>query len=262
MTLTLDVRNAPARFREMSGTGDNGLRYGPGRNQPGKCTRWVWLALGAFQNTTPLPSAVAAWEHAPAARRHPLTVKPFAGAIAVFGATAGPRWAGDVNWPYGDVAMFTGEGLDSDDWRDWVVRATDANGLGVIADVTMGTRYVQTGRRPVLGWIDSYGGAVLVNGGIPTPKPIPTPAPVPVIKPEEQDMQRYQYKNERGVTISKVKLGAHTTVLNNITVAGEVFDPKDQFALLERLDKSTLDNPVEFNRNEIQVVERILKKLR
>jgi len=51
-------------------------------------------------------------------------------------------------------------------------------------------------------------------------------------------------------------------VLNNITVAGEVFDPKDQFALLERLDKSTLDNPVEFNRNEIQVVERILKKLR
>ncbi|MBF4628886.1 hypothetical protein [Curtobacterium flaccumfaciens] len=262
MTLTLDVRNAPARFREMSGVGDNGVRYGPGRNQPGKCTRWVWLALGGFQNTTPLPSAVAAWEHAPSARRHPLTVKPFAGAVGVFGATAGPRWAGDVNWPYGDVVMFTGEGLDSDDWRDWVVRGTDAAGLGVIADVTMGVRYVQTGRRPVLGWIDSYGGAVLINGGTPSPKPTPTPAPVPVIRPEEDEMKRWSYTNKNGKTITKVQLGAKTKVLNNVTVAGEVFEPPEQLALLERVDDSTLAHPARFNQNEATVIERILKGLR
>jgi hypothetical protein len=262
MTLTLDVRNAPARFREMSGLGDNGIRYAPGRNQPGKCTRWVWLALGAFQNTTPLPSAVAAWEHAPAPHRHPLTEKPFAGAVAVYGATSGPRWAGDVNWPYGDVAIYTGAGLESDDWRDWVVRATDANGLGVIADVTMQERYVQTGRRPVLGWIDSYGGAVLVNSGTAVPKPVPVPAPVPVIKPEEDDMKRFQYKNSRGVTISKVQLGAKSIVLNARTVSGRRFEVDAQLELLERLDKSTLTSPETFNALEVKVLDTLLKGLK
>lgn len=262
MSLTLDVRNAPARFREMSGLGDNGVRYGPGRNQPGKCTRWVWLALGGFQNTTPLPSAVAAWEHAPAKHRHPLTMKPFAGAVAVFGATAGPRWAGDVNWPYGDVVMFTGAGLNSDDWHDWVVRATDAAGVGTIADVTLGTRYVQTGRRPLLGWIDSYGGAVLANSGTPSPKPVPTPAPVPVIRPEEDEMKRFQYKNSRGVTITKVLLGARNIVLNARTVSGRRFEVDTQLELLERLDKSTLQNPEEFNALEVKVLDVLLKGLK
>lgn len=259
MSLTLDVRNAPARFTTMAGVGDNGVRYSPGRNQPGKCTRWVWLALGAFQNTTPLPSAVAAWQNAPAARRHPLTWRPFAGAVAVLGATSGPRWAGDVNWPYGDVALYIGAGLESDDWRDWVVRATDAAGLGVISDVTLGQRYVQTGRRPVLGSLDGYGGAVLVNSGTPAPKPQPTPPPVPVIRPEEDDMKRFRYENDKGVTITKVQLGKKAQVLKNFTIAGEVWKPEQQLELLERLDASSLAAPAEFNRNENLVIERIMK---
>lgn len=262
MTLTLDVRNAPDRFRQMSGVGDNGVRYSPGRNQPGKCTRWVWLALGGFQNTTPLPSAVAAWQHAPAEHRHPLTKKPFAGSVAVFGATTGPRWPGDVNWPYGDVVMFTGDGLESDDWRDWVVRATDAEGVGAIADVTLGTRYAQTGYRPLLGWISSYGGAVLVNSGTPAPKPTPTPAPVPVIRPEEDEMKRWSYTNDRGVTITKVQIGGRTKVLNTVTVAGQKFSPTKQLELLERVDNSTIAKPEHFNAVEAVVIERALKGLR
>lgn len=259
MSLTLDVRNAPERFATMAGVGDNGVRYSPGRNQPGKCTRWVWLALGGFQNTTPLPSAVAAWQNAPVNRRHPLTAKPFAGAVGVFGATSGPRWAGDVNWPYGDVVLFTGAGLDSDDWRDWVVRGTDAAGLGVIADVTMGTRYIQTGRRPVLGWLDGYGGAVLVNSGTPAPKPQPTPPLVPVIRPEEVEMKRFRYKNKNGVTITKVQLGNKAQVLKEFNIAGSPVTPTEQLELLERLDKSTLADPAEFNINENLALERIMK---
>ncbi|WFR66651.1 hypothetical protein P9139_18175 [Curtobacterium flaccumfaciens] len=52
--------------------------------------------------------------------------------------------------------------------------ATDAAGVGVITRVTGATRYVQTGRRPVLGWLSSYGGATLVRPGDAT---IPTPLP-------------------------------------------------------------------------------------
>ncbi|WFR66650.1 hypothetical protein P9139_18170 [Curtobacterium flaccumfaciens] len=98
MTLTLDVTHAADRFRTLSGLGDNGVRYAAGRNQPGKCTRWTWFALSedgqGFANTSPLPHAVGAWENAPAEHRHPLTEKPFAGAVLIFGATTGPRWAG------------------------------------------------------------------------------------------------------------------------------------------------------------------------
>lgn len=161
----IDVSNAPTVFASMAGLGDNGVRYPAGRNQPGKCTRWNWLALGGFANTTPLPSAVAAWQYAPAAHRHTLGQRPYRGAIACFGSTDGPRWAGDENYPYGDVAMFTGVGLDSGDWRDWELVATDAAGVGVISTVTWGRRVVQTGGREVLGWLSSYGGAELSPGG-------------------------------------------------------------------------------------------------
>lgn len=258
-TLTLDVRNAPERFRTMSGVGDNGLRYAPGRNQPGKCTRWVWLALGAFTNTTPLPHAVAAWDNAPAARRHGLTEKPFAGAIAVFGATNGPRWAGDVNWRYGDVAMFNGSGLGSNDWRDWGTRATDASGVGFIADVTLGTRYVQTGYRPLLGWLDSYGGAVLVNGTT-DPEPPQTEKPVENPYMEDEEMGTFRYKNKRGVVITKYKSGAKSVVLNQFSVGTEVFTVKEQIDLLKRYDRSTYDAGVEeFNAVQQAVLDRILK---
>lgn len=162
--MQIDVSNAPSVFATMAGLGDNQVRYAPGRNQPGKCTRWNWLALGGFANTTPLPHAVGAWQNAPAAHRHTLGSKPFRGAIAAFGATSGPRWSGDVNYPYGDVAMFTGVGLDSADWRDWQLVATDAAGVGSISAVTFGQRVAQTGGRPVLGWLSSYGGAVLSPG--------------------------------------------------------------------------------------------------
>jgi len=199
MTLTLDVTNAAARFRTLAGLGDNGIRYAAGRNQPGKCTRWTWLALSedgqGFQNSTPLPSAVAAWNNAPAEHRHPLTEKPFAGAVLVFGPTAGPRWAGDENYPYGDVTVLDGSGFDSGDWQDWGQSATDAAGVGVIASVTAGTRYVQTGRRPVLGWLSSYGGAVLQSGSGTRPADTSTLIPATVHE-EDDDMFMIQHDSK------------------------------------------------------------------
>lgn len=185
MTLELDVSTAPDRLFSMAGLGDNRVRYSPGRNQPGKCTRWQWLALGAFANTTPLPHAVGAWDNAPAAHRHPLTERPYRGAIAVLGATNGPRWAGDENWRYGDVAMFTGGGLDSPNWEDWELGVTDSSrGLGVIGTMTFGNRHRQTGRH-VEGWLSSYGGAILLRpGSASTPKPLPE---VPAVTPIETD---------------------------------------------------------------------------
>ncbi|MGN8049540.1 hypothetical protein ACTJKO_07585 [Curtobacterium sp. 22159] len=191
MTLTLDVSDAAARFRTLSGVGDNGVRYAAGRNQPGKCTRWTWLALGkdgqGFQNSTPLPSAVAAWHNAPAEHRHPLTEKPFAGAVLVFGPTSGPRWAGDENYPYGDVTVLDGSGYGSGDWQDWGMSATDASGVGVISRVTGATRYVQTGRRPVLGWLSSYGGAVLVSGATSAAAGSTTPLPAASTSAHQED---------------------------------------------------------------------------
>jgi hypothetical protein len=172
MTLTLDVSESPTTFISMAGLGDNGVRYGPGRNQPGKCTRWNWLAAGAgvgFANTTSLNSAVDGWNTTPNRYRHPMTVKPFRGAVICFGATAGPRWAGDENWRFGDYATFTGANL-GDDPLDWQLVATDAAGIGVIGVVTVRERIRQTGGRGVLGWSDYLGGAVLTHGtASPTP---------------------------------------------------------------------------------------------
>lgn len=160
------------RFLAMSGLGDNNVRYAPGRNQPGKCTRWNWLALGAFQNTTTLYSATDAWNATPAQHRHPIvgnTVVP-KNAIIVLGPTGGPRWAGDRNWRYGDFIMAhgVGEGLNNR------VRATDSlRGTGIIGDMLLGDRCRQTGRN-VLGWISSVGGWVLPVGssspGVTPPK--------------------------------------------------------------------------------------------
>lgn len=183
----IDVSNAPSILMSMSGIGDNGTRYGSGRNQPGKCTRWQWLAVGGgagFENTSPLPSAVAAWENAPAEHRHSLDEVPFRGAIFVYGASSGPRWKGDENWPYGDVAMVTGTRL-TPTWRDWDLGATDAAGVGRIAVVNAGTRYAQTGYRKPLGWLSSFGGAVLSPGG-GAGAPI-TDTVTPTV-PEEDDM--------------------------------------------------------------------------
>jgi hypothetical protein len=185
MTLQLDVSNSPHVFATMAGVGDNGTRYAAGKNQPGKCTRWNWLAAGGgagFENTTTLASAVAGWNATPGEHRHGLGERPFRGAIGVFGATSGPRWAGDVNYPYGDYVTFTGGGLDSANWRDWEVVGTDAAGVGNIAVVTMGVRYVQTGYRPVLGWQSMLGGAVLLNG-------VPAPSPIPDVPEEDEDMK-------------------------------------------------------------------------
>lgn len=184
MALTLDVSESPTTFMTMAGLGDNGSRYAPGRNQPGKCTRWNWLAAGGgvgFQNTTSLYSAVDGWNTTPNQYRHPMTVKPSRGMVICFGATPGPRWAGDVNWPYGDYATFTGANI-GDDPMDWQLVATDAAGSGVISTVTVRDRIRQTGGRSVLGWSDYLGGAVLTHGDAS-----PTPADSTQTIPQEDD---------------------------------------------------------------------------
>ncbi|WP_413600858.1 hypothetical protein [Curtobacterium sp. Curtsp57] len=233
----IDVSNAPSVFASMAGLGDNGVRYGAGRNQPGKCTRWNWLALGAFHNTTGLPHAVAAWANAPAEHRHTLEQRPFRGAIASFGATDGPRWAGDENWMYGDVAMFTGVGLDSADWRDWELVGTDAAGVGVISTVTFGRRQVQTGGRRINGWQSSYGGAVLSPGG-GAGAPI-TDTVTPTV-PEEDDMS---FKPLVAKTLIGKGPGTDTWLFDRNTKTYDHIRNANELALAAQLGAVVLDGP-------------------
>lgn len=168
---SIDVTSAPDRFLTMSVDG-----YPPGRNRPGNCARWTYFALPTVPNTTPLPSAIAAWEHAPLEHRHPIIdgqTRIPRGMVIALGAVSRPRWPGDVNYPYGDVFVATGEGVGYDS----VGIATDSlAGTGVIGRMTIRQRIAQTGR-PLLGFLSSYGGWNLTTKAqtvTPSPsKPIP-----------------------------------------------------------------------------------------
>lgn len=154
---SIDVTTAPDRFLTMSVDG-----YAPGRNRPGNCARWTYFALPTVPNTTPLPSAIAAWDNAPISRRHPIIdgqTRIPRGMVIALGAVPGPRWAGDKNYPYGDVFVATGEGVGYDS----VGICTDSlAGTGVIGRMTVRQRISQTGR-PLLGFLSSYGGWVLTT---------------------------------------------------------------------------------------------------
>lgn len=261
MTLTLDVKHAADRFRSLAGLGDNGVRYAAGRNQPGKCTRWVYFAVSddgqGFENTSPLPSAIAAWNNAPPSHRHPLTEKPFAGAVLVYGALPGPRWAGDRNYMYGDVVVLDGTGFESGDWQPWGTVGTDAAGVGVIADVSAGTRYIQTGRRPVLGWLSSYGGAVLAHGkSIPA---TPTAPATPLLIRKDPDTMRISWNENRTIATLRLADGRKWKVVD-LRVSGERVGGRKIVDLLQRLINSdqTKQYPVVFNNQENAIIDAAL----
>lgn len=266
MTLTLDVTDAAARFASLAGLGDNGVRYSPGRNQPGKCTRWTWLALShdgqGFANSSPLPHAVAAWDNAPAAHRHPLTEKPFAGAVLALGATDGPRWRGDENWMYGDVVVLDGSGVTSSDWRDWGTVGTDARGVGVIGSVTAGYRHIQTGYRPVLGWQSSYGGAVLTRPGSSTPL---TPLPEELAAPstETDDTMRITWDAEGKQPTLWNSLGL-SWPMTNVRAAGKLFQLPTVLTLVRRFIRADQDKayPEKFNPLEAAILRIVFSNLK
>lgn len=262
MTLQLDVSTAPERMRTMAGLGDNGVRYAPGRNQPGKCTRWVWLALGAFVNTTPLPHAVGAWDNAPANHRHPLTERPYKGAVASLGATDGPRWAGDKNWMYGDVALFTGGGLESPNWEDWELEVTDSFlGLGIISTMTFGERHRQTGRH-VNGWQSSYGGALLLRpGGAVTPNPLPE---VPAVTPIETDDSMKITWDEAGKQPTLWDAEGRSWAMTNVRAAGKTIELPSVLTLVRRFIRADQNQayPVKFNALEAAILRIVFSNLK
>lgn len=176
---SIDVTTAPDRFLTMSVDG-----YAPGRNRPGNCARWTYFALPTVPNTTPLPSAIAAWENAPLSHRHPIIdgkTKIPRGMVIALGAVSRPRWAGDMNYPYGDVFVATGEGVGYDS----IGVATDSlSGTGVIGRMTIRQRISQTGR-PLLGFLSHYGGWDLTTRNTSTPTPV---APKPTV--QENDMSQ------------------------------------------------------------------------
>lgn len=157
-----DVTGAAARMLTISVDG-----YAPGRNHPGRCTRWVYYALGAKPNSTPLPDAVTAWNNIPADRRLVAGGNLVKDMPYFLGATRGPRWKGDLNWMYGDVVIATGRGRE--------VACTDKPGTsGIIGLTTLEGRAVQTGR-PILGGGSSYGGWDLTSDGLAPIAPEPQP---------------------------------------------------------------------------------------
>jgi hypothetical protein len=180
---SIDVTTAPDRFQTMAVDG-----YAPGRNRPGNCARWTYFALPTVPNITPLPSAIAAWENAPLSRRHAIIdgeTRIPRGMVITLGAVSRPRWAGDKNYPYGDVFVATGEGIGYDS----VGVCTDSlAGTGVIGRMTIRQRISQTGR-PLLGFLSHYGGWDLTTQ--PT-QATTTPAVHPAAKPtvQEDDMSQ------------------------------------------------------------------------
>jgi len=177
---SVDVTTAPDRFLTMSVDG-----YAPGRNRPGNCARWTYFALPTVPNTTPLPSAIAAWQNAPTKHRHPIIdghTRIPRGMVIALGATSGPRWAGDKNWIYGDVFVATGEGVGYDS----IGVATDSlHGTGVIGRLTVRQRISQTGR-PLLGFLSHYGGWDLTTK--PTTPAVSKPTPKPINPVQEDGM--------------------------------------------------------------------------
>lgn len=157
-----DVTGAAARMLTISVDG-----YAPGRNHPGRCTRWVYFSLGATPERSPLPDAVTAWNNIPANRRLAAGANLVKDMPYFLGATRGPRWKGDLNWMYGDVVLATGRGRE--------VACTDKPGTsGIIGLTTLDARAVQTGR-PILGGGSSYGGWDLTSDGLAPIAPEPTP---------------------------------------------------------------------------------------
>ena len=179
---TKNVTGSVDRMATMSIDG-----YAPGRNAPGNCCRWVYFALGATPNQTPLPSAIAAWDNAPAAHRRgiPDGVPIPKDLPVMLGPLGAPRWPGDRNFTYGDVVISTGQGVG----LDTIVRCTDSlAGTGVVGTMTLRRRAQQTGR-PIAGYLTHFGGWDLTTDSIqaetePAAKQDPT-----IVVPEEDSMK-------------------------------------------------------------------------
>lgn len=259
---SIDVTRAPDRFLTMSVDG-----YAPGRNRPGNCARWVYFAINAIPNTTPLPSAIAAWENAPLKNRHPIidgqTRLP-AGAVVALGATAGPRWPGDKNWMFGDVVIATGEGVGYDS----VVIATDSlAGTGVIGRMTIRQRIAQTGRA-LLGFLSSYGGWELKFATPVTPSPAPiTPTSQPDHDTEDEDMRftvahpdpKDLSDDAREVT---VWIGRRSKILSDFKIGSVTYTVKKQIALLRAWYRASATSAVTLSVRDRQAVQKILRSMK
>ncbi|MCS5487366.1 hypothetical protein NY588_09525 [Curtobacterium flaccumfaciens pv. beticola] len=209
-----NVTGAAARMASMTVDG-----YAPGRNALGKCARWVYFALGATPNLTPLPSAIAAWDNAPADRRHaiPAGVPVPADLPVALGPTNGPRWPGDRNWMYGDQVISTGRGVG----LDTIVRCTDSlAGGGRIGDMTLRQRAKQTGRN-VLGYQTHYGGWDLTTDAL-TAGDEPAAQKNPSIVIPQEDVMKIITDNKTGQILEKA--GGYQVLVS----------PDEVKALLER----------------------------
>lgn len=195
----MGVRNVTGAAARMASISVDG--FAPGRNALGKCARWVYFALGATPNLTPLPSAIAAWDNAPSARRHgiPASTPIPADLPVMLGPVGGPRWAGDRNYMYGDVVISTGQGVG----LDTIVRCTDSlAGGGRIGTMTLRQRAAQTAR-PVAGYLTHFGGwdlttDALTAGSEPAAKKNPS-----IVIPQEEDVMKIITDNKTGQILEK-----------------------------------------------------------
>lgn len=124
-------------------------------NQPGGCLATVWQFYGSHPSTGPhagqYPDAIDGWAYA--TRRHPGDFHPPAGYPVYFDALPRPRYAGDDNYPSGDVVISIGGGL---------VRCTDGAGAGRMGTMTIAQRAAQIGR-VYLGWTEDFLGYDVVT---------------------------------------------------------------------------------------------------
>ena len=155
-----------------------------GSNIPGACLNTIWQAYGSHPSTGPhagqYPNAIDGWNYA--TRRHAGDPTPPAGYPVYFDALPRPRYAGDDNYPCGDIVLSLGGGN---------VICTDGAGAGRIAVMTIAQRARQIGRT-YLGWTEDFLGYDVVT---PTTASLGNATP---ISQGEEDMPKYQIVNAAG----------------------------------------------------------------
>lgn len=113
----------------------------------GACLANVYKWFGSVPSIGPGSGqydwAIKAWDFSD--RRHPNDYAPPAGVAVLYGPVGAPRWAGDRNYPCGDIGLSIGGGLA-------IFTDSPTGNTGVMS---IGARGAQIGR-PYLGWVEDF----------------------------------------------------------------------------------------------------------
>ncbi|WIB25439.1 hypothetical protein [Curtobacterium sp. MCSS17_015] len=137
----------------------------------GACLANVFKWFGSVQSIGPGAGdydwAIKGWTYAPASDRHHDDYSPPAGVPVYYGPVSSPRWAGDRNYPCGDIGLSIGRTAFA---RESMGIFTDSP-TGNTGLMSISARARQIGR-PYLGWTGTFLGHQ-TSAGNAYGKPVP-----------------------------------------------------------------------------------------